>query len=219
MQPLQRRMSVPNGVIALKPIKGAELMRQASPTEPIPAGSRYLPPSKRGDEVKQQKPLTVEQLDSQMSFPSLPTVAHMTKAASWGKLRARLSSPPATPKADADSSQLLGDTQGDSVESPKAQEEHSMKNAIEQSLKRNQAAEVDAQHREAITDPFLMTKEKCAREGWEVLRVNLKGDERRQWFEKSTYNVREHVEQPYAWPAPIMSFSLDKVQKLIQPLQ
>ena len=89
--------------------------------------------------------------------------------------------------------------------------------AIEESLKRNEAAEEKAQHRELITDPFLMTRDRSRREGWEILPLNLKGEEKRRWFEQSHYNIREQVEEPYAWPAPIMSFSVDKTQKLIQP--
>lgn len=197
-------MSLPGGVIALKPIKGSELMKQAPPTEDTEPGSRYVAPSKRRDEIKQQKPLTAEQLDSQASFPSLPTTGKMTKAASWGQLRARLSSPPVTLKIGADSL-------------PQSSHEHSMKRTIEQSLRRNEAAKEDAQHREAITDPFLMTREKCDREGWEVLKLNMKGEEKRQWFAKSSYAFREQIQQPYAWPAATMSFSVDKVQKLIEP--
>jgi hypothetical protein len=44
----------------------------------------------------------------------------------------------------------------------------------------------------------------------------MKADEKRTWFNKSSYAFEEKVEEPYAWPAPIMSFSVDKVQKLIQ---
>jgi hypothetical protein len=205
---LQAIMSLPSGVTMLKPIKGSELMKQGPAAEVIPAGSRYVPPSRRGDEVKEQKALTAEQLDSQATFPSLPTAGHMTKAASWGKLRARLSSPPVTPRDEGNSQELQGNT---------LSQEHSMKLAIEQSLRRNQAAKEDAQHREAITDPFLMTKEKSQREGWEILPLNLKGEEKRQWIERSSYAMRENVEQPYAWPAAIMGFSVDKVQKLIHP--
>lgn len=210
---LTSNMSVPNGVIALKPIKGSELMKQAPPTDVIPAGSRYVPPSKRGEEVKEQKALTAEQLDSQTSFPSLPTAGHMTKAASWGKLRARLSSPPATPRAECESLPSPQNAEAQPNQAP----EHSMKIAIQQSMKRNEAEKEHAQHREAITDPFLMSREKSAREGWEVLKLNMTGEEKRQWFAKSSYAFQEQVEQPYAWPSPIMSFSVDRVQKLIQP--
>jgi len=91
-----------------------------------------------------------------------------------------------------------------------------MKRAIEQSLKRNEVAEEEAQHREATTDPFLMTREKAQREGWEILDLYLKGEDKRQWFSKSGYNYQEHVEKAFPWPAPIMSFSVDKVQKLIE---
>jgi len=194
-------MSTASGVITLKPMKGSELMKQQadSPTAPT-LGSRYVPPSKRGDEPKVEKQLTAEQLDSQANFPSLPSVGAMTKPVSWGKLRERLSSPPTTPKVD---------------EAPP--QEHSMKLAIEESLKRNIAAEEAAITREAITDPFLMSKEKARREGWEVLKLNMKGEEKRQWFANSSYSFQEQVEEPYAWPSPIMSFSVEKSQKLIQP--
>jgi hypothetical protein len=150
-----------------------------------PVKAGYVPPSRRVED-KSQKPLTAEQLDSQTNFPSLSMGSPMTKAASWGQLRSRLL--------------------------PEAQE--SMKAAIEESLKRNEAALEEAQSREAITDPFLMTREKAQREGWEVLR--LKPEDRRAWFNKSTYNLNRSVEEPYAWPNSVMSFSVDKVQKLVQ---
>lgn len=198
-------MSTASGIIALKPMKGSELMKQQldSPTGTI--GGLYTPPSRRLEEAKVVKPLTAEQLDSQTSFPSLPSIKVMTKAASWGQLRARLSSPPVTPRA-GDASPI----------SPISPIENSMKAVIEESLKRNEAAEEEAQRNEAITDPFLMSREKAQKEGWEVLKLNMKGDEKRAWFNKSSYNFHEQVEQPYAWPAPIMSFSVDKVQKVIQ---
>lgn len=197
-------MSTSSGVIALKPMKGSELMQQHadSPPPPTEVAARYMPPSKRGEEAKAPKPITAEQLESQTAFPSLPSTGAMTKPVSWGKLRARLSSPPTTPRAD---------------EPPPA--EHSMKVAIEESLKRNIAAEEEAQRNEAITDPFLMSRDKARREGWEVLKLNMKGEEKRQWFSKSSYAVEEELEEPYAWPAAIMSFSVEKTQKLIQPVQ
>ena len=100
---------------------------------------------------------------------------------------------------------------------PEEPVEQSMKVAIEESLKRNIAAEEEALTREAITDPFLMSKDKAQKEGWEVLKLNMKGEEKRQWFAKSNYNFQELVEEPYAWPSPIMSFSVSKAHKLIQP--
>jgi hypothetical protein len=195
-------MSTSSGVIALKPMKGSELMQQHADSPPTESASRYVPPSKRGEEAKAPKPITAEQLESQASFPSLPSTGAMTKPVSWGKLRARLSSAPTTPRPD---------------EPPPV--EHSMKVAIEESLKRNLAAEEEAQRNEAITDPFLMSREKARREGWELLKLNMKGEEKRQWFSKSSYGIDEELEVPYVWPAPIMSFSVDRVQKLIQPVQ
>ena len=196
-------MSIPSGVIALKPMKGSELMQQhADSPPPTEVGARYMPPSKRGEEARAPKPITAEQLQSQTAFPSLPSTGAMTKPVSWGKLRARLSSPPTTPKPD---------------EPPPV--EHSMKIAIEESLKRTLAAEEEAQRNEAITDPFLMSREKARREGWEVLKLNMKGEEKRQWFARSSYSIQDELEEPYMWPAPIMSFSVEKTQKLIQPLQ
>ena len=191
-----------SGVVQLKPVKGSELIKQhaESPTE---TGSRYVPPSKRGEEAKVIKPLTAEQLDSKTNFPSLPSMG-MTKAASWSQLRAKLSSPPATPRLDT----LI-------VEEPAV--ENSMKVVIEESLKRGIAAVEEALSREAITDPFLMSRDRAHREGWEILKLNMTAEEKLRWLEKSIYNYNETVEEPYAWPAPIMSFSVDKVQKLIQP--
>ena len=89
-----------------------------------------------------------------------------------------------------------------------------MKVAIEESLKRNEAALEEAQRNEAITDPFLMTRERAHREGWEVLR--LRPEDRRAWFNKSSYNVHEPVEDPYDWPSPTLSFSVQKSHRLIQ---
>ena len=179
------RKAIMPDMIVLKPMKGADLMKEVKPEEPIKGG--YVPPSRRVED-KSQKPLTAEQLDSQTSFPSLPMGSPMTKAVSWGQLRARLL--------------------------PETQKEESMKAAIEESLKRNEAAEEEAQRSEAITDPFLMTREKAHREGWEVLR--LRPEDRRAWFNKSSYNIHEPVEDPYDWPSPTLSFSVQKTQKLIQ---
>ena len=189
-----------SGVITLKPIRGSELIKQhaESPTE---TGSRYVPPSKRGEEAKVIKPLTAEQLDSKTNFPSLPSMG-MTKAASWGQLRARLSSP-----SPRDTTLI--------VDEPPV--ENSMKMVIEESLKQDIVAKEEARSREAITDPFLMSRDKAHREGWEFLKLNMRGEEKRQWLEKSIYSFQEKIEEPYAWPAPIITFSVDKVQKLIQP--
>jgi hypothetical protein len=193
-------MSASSGVIALKPMKGSELMKQHADSPVQTVGSRYTPPSKRGEEVKVVKPLTVEQLDSQTNFPSLPSTGGMTKAASWGQLRARLASP-----------------QPDEVPSPviESQGQNSMKSVIEDSLKRNEIAAAVAQRNEAITDPFLMSRDKAVREGWEILNLGMKAEEKREWFNRSSYNLHEQIEEGYAWPAPIMSFSVDKVQKLL----
>ncbi len=191
-------MSTAHGIITLKPMKGSELMKQQVDAPPE-SGARYVPPVKRGEEAKAPKPLTAEQLGSQTNFPSLPSSGSMTKPVSWGKLRARLSSPPTTPRP----------------EEPPA--EHSMKVAIEESLKRSIAAEEEAMRNEAITDPFLMSRDKARREGWEVLKLNMTAEEKYQWFLRSSYSIQERLEQPYAWPAAVMSFSVDKSQKLIQP--
>lgn len=192
-----------SGIIALKPIKGSELIKQHADSPKEAPASRYTPPSKRGEEVK-VKGLTAEELDSQMNFPSLPLTGGMTKAASWGQLRARLS--PISPRSEA----------SPIVDEQPTPRENSMKVMIEESLKRNEAEAQQAQENEAITDPFLMSRDKAHKEGWEVLRLNMKADEKRTWFNKSSYAFEEKVEEPYAWPAPIMSFSVDKVQKLIQ---
>lgn len=187
-----------SGIITLKPIKGSELIKQhaESPTEIV---GRYVPPSKRGEEAKVIKPLTAEQLDSKTNFPCLPSTG-MTKAASWGQLRARLSSPP--PRTDTPIDPSV---------------ENSMKTVIEESLKQGIVAKEEARSREAITDPFLMSRDRAYREGWEFLKLNMRGEEKRQWLEKSIYSFQEKVEEPYASPALIMSFSVDKVQKLLQP--
>jgi hypothetical protein len=92
-----------------------------------------------------------------------------------------------------------------------------MKVAIEESLKRSIAAEEEAMRNEAITDPFLMSRDKARREGWEVLKLNMTAEEKYQWFLRSSYSIQERLEQPYAWPAAVMSFSVDRTQKLIQP--
>ena len=193
-------MSNSSGIIALKPVKGSELMKQHADSPVQTVGSRYTPPSKRGEEVKVIKPLTVEQLDSQTNFPSLPSTGSKTKAASWGQLRARL----ATPQPDEVPSAVVD-----------PQLQNSMKSVIEDSLKRSEIAAAVAQRNEAITDPFLMSRDKAQREGWEILNLRMKEDEKRLWFNRSSYNLQEHVEEAYAWPAPIMNFSVDKVQKLL----
>jgi len=190
-------------IIILKPMTGAEIIKQNLQSDAGEPGiGRYVPPSKRGeDEKKTQVPLTAEQLDSDKLFPSL-SVAHghaMTKSLSWGELRARLASSPKPSVID-----------GSGVPIDK-----SMKSVIENSLKRNAAVEEEAQKSEAITDPFLMSKEKCRREGWEIL--SLKHATRNCNYSSGP----EYTEKSYAfaWPAPILSFSAERVQKLIQPLQ
>lgn len=194
-------------MIILKPMTGAEIIKQNLQSDAgEPGVGRYVPPSKRGeDEKKTQVPLTAEQLGSDKLFPSL-SAAHghtMTKSVSWGELRARLASSPKPSVIDGSAAP---------IENPI---DKSMKSVIENSLKRNAAAEEEAQKSEAITDPFLMSKEKCRREGWEIL--SLKHATRNFNFNYSS--APEYTEKSYAWSAPILSFSAERVQKLIQPLQ
>jgi len=166
--------------ILLTPMKGVELIRQQKESEPV---ARYVAPSKRGAEEKVIKPLTAEQLDSQVSFPSLPSIKPMTKNISWGELRSRLTAP-TTPEPET-----------------------SMKTVIEESIKKEELAQEQEQRNEAITDPFLMKPEQRARHGWEVLKLS-----KASWFSRKIPNDEE---QPYAWPAPVLSFHVDKTQNLI----
>lgn len=191
-------MSKASDTIVLAPIKGSDLIKQYKAQDPTrDASGRYVPPSKRGEEAKEVKPLSAEQLDSQANFPSLPSTKPMTKSISWAELRSRLNSPkeePSTPQPDT-----------------------SMKAAIEMSMKKQEAEEEQAQKAEEITDPFLMTAEHRVRQGWEVLNINPK--QRKSWFAKSSFNraSSDYVEEPYAWPSPVLHFSPTKTQSLLQP--
>lgn len=189
-------MSKNADIIALKPMKGAELMTKAEDVKGAETAivGCYVPPSKR-QAVKVEPTLTAEQLSSEQSFPSLSTPTGMTKNVSWGQLRARLSSPKEQPS-----------------EPPK---ETSMKQQIENSLKKIEEAEETAQKNDAITDPFMMSKEKLAKEGWVILSLNKK--HRRACVERYNIQEPETTEMPSAWPAPIMTFSVNKTQSLLQP--
>jgi len=163
-------MSKDSGVITLKPMKGSELAKEAVES---PIVSKYVTPSRRPEAPKI---ITAEQLDSQVSFPSLGGTV-MTKGVSWAQLRNRLN--PSEPPV-------------------------SMKASIETSLKRLETAEEEAHRIEQITDPFLMSDARREQEGWQML--NLK-QRRKSWT--------IHEEPPSAWPNPVLSFSVNKMQSLL----
>jgi hypothetical protein len=195
--PVSFTMSKASDVIVLAPIKGSDLIKEYKAQDPTTdASGRYVPPSKRAEEAKEVKPLSAEQLDSQTNFPSLPSTKPMTKSISWAELRSRLNSKeePSTPQPDI-----------------------SMKAMIEDSIKKQEMAEEQAQRAEEITDPFLMTRDHRSREGWEVLNINP--NNRKAWFAKSSFNrpSSEYVEEPYAWPNPVLTFSANKTQSLLHP--
>lgn len=204
-------MSKNADIIALKPMKGADLMSKVQDAKDpeTPIVSCYIPPSKRQATAKVEVAPTAEQLISEQSFPSLPIGTVMTKNVSWGQLRARLSSPKEQQPKEQQPKEQPNDQP---AESPK---DTSMKQQIEQSLKKMEEDEEEAQKNDAITDPFMMSKEKLKIEGWQILNMNPKY--RRAWLEKYNINEAEYTEKPYAWPSPIMSFSANKIQSLIQP--
>ena len=163
-------MSLAPNVIVLKPVKGSELMK--SPTETPDIVGKYVPPSKRGEMPVVKKDLTMEQINSEVMFPSLSSANHTTKGISWGTLRSRLETTEIVTKP--------------------------LKQTIEESIKRTQAEREEALSREAITDPLLMTREKAEREGWTTLHLNYRDP--KNWFRRSGYNKEPMKEDLFAWP-------------------
>ena len=192
-------MSKASDGIVLKPLTGAELMKQhedgvASGTIK-PTTSRYVAPSKRTEEEKAVLAApTAEQFSSEASFPSLPTMKPLMKGASWAQLRTRLTTPPATP-------------------TPTPEPDVSMKERIETTLKKSVLEQEQQEKLEAITDPLLMTKAQLSKNGWVTL--DLKN---RAKAIQSLNADPEYTEPPYEWPTPILQFSPHKMTtRLLQP--
>ena len=61
--------------ITLAPIKGSDLIKEQKDEAP----KRYMVPSKRAEEEKIPKSLSLEQLSSESNFPSLAGAKAMTK--------------------------------------------------------------------------------------------------------------------------------------------
>lgn len=186
-------MSKASNGIVLKPLTGAELMKQhedgvANGTIK-PTTSRYVAPSKRTEEEKAVIAApTAEQLGSETSFPSLPTMKPLMKGASWAQLRTRLNTP--TPQPDT-----------------------SMKERIETKLKKSLLEQEEQEKIEAITDPLLMSKSQLSKNGWVTL------DLKNTTSAIASLNAdEEYTEPPYDWPTPVLQFSAHKVNtRLIQP--
>jgi len=165
-------MSKSSDGIVLAPIKGSDLIKQhkdalsQGTVEVVEAKSTYTLPSKRSEEEKKiPKSLTADQLSSENNFPSLVGAKPMTKSASWGKLRARLCTPTSDPSA--------------------SQQEATMKDVIDASLKEKEACDEETQRNEATTDPFLMSKAMLDKNGWARLEIKMKN--RHEWFANSSY--------------------------------
>ena len=147
--------------IILAPIKGADLIKEQKDEAP----KRYMVPSKRAEEEKIPKSLSLEQLSSESNFPSLAGAKAMTKSASWGQLRARLCTP--------------------SLSVPEEAPNATMKEVIDASLKKQEACEEEMQRNEATTDPFKMSEALLKKNGWARFPIKIK--DRHEWFANSSY--------------------------------
>lgn len=192
-------MSKASDGIVLKPLTGAELMKQhddgVAKGTIKPITGRYVTPSKRTEEEKAVIAApTAEQLGSETSFPSLPTMKPLMKGASWAQLRTRLTTPPATP-------------------TPSPEPDISMKERIETRLKKSVQEQEQQEKLDAITDPLLMSKAQLSKNGWVTL--DLKNTT------KAIHSLNadpEYIEPPYEWTTPILQFSPHKMTtRLLQP--
>jgi len=93
-------MSKPSEGIALKPVRWSELVKK-EPEAPVAVpASKYVPPKMRAVEVKKEKELSADDLDSAKLFPSLaylptkglPPMLPTTTGASWSQIRTRIES-------------------------------------------------------------------------------------------------------------------------------
>ena len=194
-------MSKASDGIVLKPLTGAELMKQHEDSvangtiKPATPTSRYVTPSKRTEEEKAvlASP-TAEQLGSETSFPSLPTMKPLMKGASWAQLRTRLTTPPATP-------------------TPSSEPDTSMKERIEATMKKSLLEQEEQEKIEAITDPLLMSRSQLSKNGWVTLDIKNTA--------KAIHSLNadpEYTEPPYEWPTPTLQFSAYKMStRLLQP--
>lgn len=135
--------------VALASIKGSTLMKSPMLSAPGAAPGAaltrsYVPPSKRKEELKIQKDLTQDELNSDAVFPTLSAMKPVTSGATWSQLRNRLSQDP-----------------------PK----ETLLNVIEERMKREAKEKEDGMLRDTITDPFLMTLEEREANGWHTLHV------------------------------------------------
>jgi len=84
--------------IKLAPVRLADLVKNgaAAAAPPVVSKSQYIIPSKRAqpaDAGPQQATLSVEEMKSEESFPTLGPMKPATSGASWGQIRARLAKP------------------------------------------------------------------------------------------------------------------------------
>jgi hypothetical protein len=83
--------------VKLTPMRLADLVKNGAAAAPSqPPKSHYIIPSKRAqpaDTGPQQPTLSVEEMKSEQSFPTLGPMKPATSGASWGQIRARLAKP------------------------------------------------------------------------------------------------------------------------------
>jgi len=93
--------------VKLTPMRLADLVKNGAAAAPSqPPKSQYIIPSKRAqpaDTSPQQPTLSVEEMKSEQSFPTLGPMKPATSGASWGQIRARLAKPLAPAPAQAKS--------------------------------------------------------------------------------------------------------------------
>jgi len=151
-------MSKPCAGIALGAIRLADTMKQtdASAAASAPVVQRYMAPSMRAA-VAKVATLSSDDISSDVLFPSLAPMKPATAGASWGQLRARLSSRNQFAVLDEDDAP------------PLPQQPMNFKGVMEERIARDREEQADAERRENITDPVEMSIEQRRANGWSTL--------------------------------------------------
>jgi hypothetical protein len=185
-------MKACNGTL-LNPIKGSHLITtQGEKPAEKPAEkamNRYLPPSKRKDEVKT---LTKEDIDSDALFPSLSPMKPMTSGASWSQIRTRLSRP-------TNSFEVLSDESLPT--SPKTG--MNFINVIEERLKREKAEMEEETRRSNSGNPGEMTTFHVPPNQAEIAAIIERLSQRRVLTEEDYYNAGNTWDKAWAPGDPV----------------
>jgi len=141
--------------VKLTPVKMTTLLNKSVPEPPVPQAG-YVPPHKRAwgsSAASTEKPPTAVDLKSNEEFPTLSPMKPATSGASWGQLRTRLTTPPASTNLPPSSS----------LSTPT---EKTLKERLQESIEKDALNLEKTTSYDEKTDPFEIPANLLEKHGW-----------------------------------------------------